>query len=175
MLKLNLLPPTRAQRIFRDFLQWCRLRIYYLKTDLNGLRCEFAGFDLRACLLLILMSPVLMVVCVWYQLKEGASALYRVGQAVRRIVVRPFLGIRRRINVKKAIKIAIREAGGEGRNCYTHCEEKLAIYEIRVEVPRTSFRNDDCKAMQMTVDIQDGRIVTSTMVPCEHDHWIVVG
>ena len=86
------------------------------------------------------------------------------------IIGRLLQGIKRQISPDEATSIAWREAAHAERGWFATVREQMATYEVYVEInPRFPFAQE-CKAMCVTIDIQNGEVLTSAEVSCEHHH-----
>jgi hypothetical protein len=141
MLKINLLPPTRPQRA----VQWCK--------RIPETICWIP--------VMLLFAPVLVIV---YLALKGYEVAYPCGCAVGRRL----LGVQRRVSIDEAMEIARQAVGGEGRRCTMSLGERVSTYDIRIEALPTSSSQDDGKAMQLRIDMRDGRILSSRSIPCEN-------
>jgi len=145
MLKLNLLPPTLTQRA----IKWCK------------------GIPATLCFL-----PVFLLALLFLPLAYVAFKFYEWGYSGGCAIGRRWMGVQRLVSMDKAIEIATRAVEGEGRGCRLGLRERFSTYDIRIELLPTASSLDACKAMQLTVDMRDGRILTSTVVPCEHGTYL---
>jgi hypothetical protein len=93
-------------------------------------------------------------------------SLYFKFQPLARIV----MGVDKRVSLQIAARIASEEAGVEDRESRQLIGERLRYFDIYVEIHPTCSGGDDCRAVQVQVDLTDGHVIGSQHVPCKHFH-----
>lgn len=152
MLKINLLPPTRFQRTLKQYRE--------ILASLPYVPVAFVSL------------VILTVICV---LAPMGNRIYRGVRAIARRIK----GIRRNIDENEVYRIVFNMLAAEmmsdrasGKLSFnSRIREQFGDYEVYVEFPPTTLRQKDCRALQLTIDIQDGRVLSSIPVPCRHDHY----
>ena len=146
-LKINLLPPTRFQRAMKNCLGVAKF---------------------------ILQIPAFLLVARLFLCGACVPALIAFTRLKIEIGLRPLLGIKQNVSVDEAFEIA-RHAKFAGEEVLLSLEERLKTYKVYIEAPPSSADANDCRAAQITINIQNGRILATTATSCRHEHDALCG